>query len=231
MDDIRIDAPAGTIDGAFEKPDGEGPWPGVVVVHDLLGLSTDARNITRRFADAGFLAVAPDLYARGGKVRCVQRVMREMLMRRGNAVDDILAARDALTARPDCSGKVGVVGFCLGGGFALLMSPKGFGAAAPFYPSIPPLYDSVVTGGCAIVASYGKRDPLNPGNAGRLRTVLERKGIEHDIKVYANAGHSFANDVPVQPVARIVGFGYDAEATEDAFARTFAFFHKHLAEN
>lgn len=229
--DIRIDAPAGAIDAVFEKPAGEGPWPGVVVVHDLLGLSTDIRNITRRVADAGFLAIAPDLYARGGAVRCVQRVMREMLMRRGNAVDDILAARDALTARPDCTGNVGVVGFCLGGGFALVMSPKGFGAAAPFYPSIPPLYDSVVEGGCAIVASYGKRDPLNLGSAGRLRKVLERKGIEHDIKEYPKAGHSFANDVPAQPIARIVGFGYDAEATEDAFARTFAFFHEHLSSH
>lgn len=229
MNNIRIDAPAGAIDGVFEKPRSEGPWPGVVVVHDLLGISTDIRNITRRVADAGFLAVAPDLYSRGGKVRCVQRVMREMLLRQGDSVDDILAARDVLTERSDCTGKVGVVGFCLGGGFALVMSPKGFDAAAPFYPSIPPMYDRIVDGGCAIVASYGKRDPINPGNASRLRKQLERKGIAHDIKEYPGAGHSFANELAAQPLARIVGFGHDAEATEDAFARVFAFFGNHLA--
>lgn len=102
------------------------------------------------------------------------------------------------------------------------------GAAAPFYPPVPPMYDRIVDGGCPIVASYGRRDPVNPGNATRLRKTLERKGIEHDVKEYPGVGHSFANELPAQAVTRIVGFGYDADAAEDAFARIFRFFRAHL---
>jgi carboxymethylenebutenolidase len=228
MADIQIPTLQGDIDAALEAPVGNGPWPGVVVVHDLLGLSADIRNITRRFADNGYLAIAPDLYSRGGRAQCVRSVMRDLFAGRGGAVEDIIAARDTLVGRPDCTGMVGVAGFCMGGGFALVVSPKGFGASAPFYPSILPRYDAMVEGACPIVASFGRRDLLNVGNGERLRKTLERKGIAHDVKVYQGVGHSFANDVPAQPFARIIGFGYDAEATEDAFARVYAFFARHL---
>ncbi|MCW4352005.1 dienelactone hydrolase family protein [Hoyosella sp. YIM 151337] len=103
------------------------------------------------------------------------------------------------------------------------------GAAAPFYTPIPPMYDRIVDGGCPIVASYGRRDPVDPGNATRLRKTLERKGIEHDFNEYPGVGHSFATELPAQAVTRIVGFRYDADATEDAFARVFQFFRAHLA--
>ena len=228
MADIKISAPAGVIDGVLELPSADGKRPGVVVVHDALGLGTDVRNITRRIANAGFLAITPDLYSRGGRARCIQRVMRDVIAGKGDSFDDILAARDQLIARPDCTGKVGVVGFCLGGGFALVLSPKGFAASAPFYPSILPFYDKMVDGACPIVASFGSRDPINIGSGEKLRKVLERKGIEHDIRTYDGVGHSFANEMPLQPVVRIVGFGYNEAATNDAFGRVFEFFGKHL---
>lgn len=212
----------------LEKPVGNGPWPGVVVLHDALGVSADIRNITRRFADNGFLATAPSLFAGRNPARCIRSVVREVLAQDDEAVGDILAARTSLMNNPDCTGKVGVVGFCLGGGFALLVAPKGFDAAAPFYPSVLPKYDTLVEGACPIVASFGARDPMNPGNAGRLRKTLDRKGIENDVKVYPGVGHSFANVMPAQGLARIVGFGYNAEATDDAFARVFEFFGTHL---
>lgn len=228
MTDTEIATPDGTLRAALEVPDGTGPWPGVVVVHDLAGLSPDIRAITRRVADNGFLALAPDLFSGSNPVQCVRTLMREVIGRDGKGVADILAARDALTARDDCTGAVGVVGFCLGGGFALAVSPEGFDAAAPFYPSVLPLYDRLTEGACPIVASYGARDPLNLGNAKRLRRSLDRQGIEHDIKVYPGVGHSFANQMPGQPVLRVTGFGYDAAAADDAFGRVFTFFREHL---
>lgn len=228
MSDIELVTPRGTLNAALEVPDAEGPWPGVVVVHDAAGLSADIRRVTRRVADAGFVTMAPNLYAAGGVVHCVQLVIREFLAREGNTLDDILAARDALAARPDCTGQIGVVGFCLGGGFALAVSAKGFDAAAPFYPSVLPFYDKLTEGACPIVASFGSRDPANIGSAKRLERILERKGIPHDIKVYKGVGHAFANQMPGQPVLKVTGFGYDEDATNDAFGRVFAFFDEHL---
>ncbi|MGH3563600.1 MAG: dienelactone hydrolase family protein, partial [Mycobacterium sp.] len=81
---------------------------------------------------------------------------------------------------------------------------------------------------CPIVASFGRRDPMGVGAAARLRGVVERKGIPHDIKVYPHAGHSFANKLPGQLLLRVTGFGYNAAATADAWARVFAFFGEHL---
>jgi carboxymethylenebutenolidase len=78
------------------------------------------------------------------------------------------------------------------------------------------------------VASFGRRDPLGIGAPSPLRKVVEAKGITADIKVYPNAGHSFANELPVQPLLRIAGFGYNAAVTEDAWSRVFAFFGEHL---
>ena len=229
MPDIKIAAPAGVIDGVLEIPSGDGPWPGVVVVHDALGFGSDVRRITRRVADAGFLAIAPDLYSRGGPIRCIQRVMRDVVAGKGDAFDDLLAARDDLIARSDCTGKVGIVGFCLGGGFALVLAPRGFDASAPFYPSILPFYDSIVEGACPIVASFGSRDVINVGSGERLRRALERRGIAHDVRTYDGVGHSFANEAPLQPIARIVGFGYNEAATNHAFGRVFEFFKTHLS--
>jgi carboxymethylenebutenolidase len=224
---IELQTPAGPIDAYLAVPEGEGPFPGVVVVHDALGLSADIRNNTQRFADNGYLAVAPDLYSRGG-VRCVTAVMRSMSKRSGPAVDDLLAARQLLLDREDCTGKVGIAGFCMGGGFALVMGPKGFDASAPFYPSLMSPYGPVVQGSCPVVASFGARDVVNPGRGPRLKKALDAQGIANDVKVYSGVGHSFANEMPGQPFLRIVGFGHDAPTTDDAYRRVFDFFGTHL---
>ncbi|MDY6995948.1 MAG: dienelactone hydrolase family protein [Actinomycetota bacterium] len=229
MTSIDVSTPTGPVGAALAVPPGEGPWPGVVVVHDAFGLSDDIRRNTARFADNGFLALAPDLFSRRAYVRCVRAVMRSLARRSGEAVDDLDAARDALAARADCTGKVGVAGFCMGGGFALVMSTKGFDASAPFYPSPIRNYDFLADGSCPVVASYGRRDVLNIGNPPRLETVLDRAGVPNDVKVYPRAGHSFANELPAQPLLRIVGFGHDAEVTDDAYRRVFDFFATHLA--
>ncbi|KZS62734.1 carboxymethylenebutenolidase [Mycobacterium kansasii] len=229
MTTIEIDTPAGPIDALLSVPAGEGPWPGVVVVHDAVGYAPDNESISRRIAQAGYVALTPNMYARGGRARCITRVFRELLTKRGRALDDILAARDHLLAMAECSGRVGIAGFCMGGGFALILSPRGFGASAPFYGTpLPRHLSDTLDGACPIVASFGSRDPLGVGAADRLRTVTQAKGITADIKVYPGAGHSFANKLPGQPLIRVAGFGYNETATEDAWRRVFAFFGEHL---
>jgi carboxymethylenebutenolidase len=230
MTTIDIDTPAGPIDALLSIPEGKGPWPGVVVIHDAFNYVPDNKLVSARIARAVFVALSPNMYARGGTARCITRVMRELLTKRGRAVDDILAARDHLQALPECSGRVGIAGFCMGGGFALIMSPKGFGASAPFYSTpLPRQLGKTLDGACPIVASFGARDPLGVGAPKKFREVTAAKNITTDIKTYPGAGHSFANKLPAQPLLRVTGFGYNEAATEDAWSRVFAFFGKHLA--
>jgi carboxymethylenebutenolidase len=230
MTTIQISAPDGPIDALLSTPAGAGPWPGVVVIHDAIGYGPDKQSTNDRIARAGYVALIPNMYSRGGRIRCISRVMRELMTQRGRALDDILAARDHLLAMPECSGRVGIAGFCMGGQFALVMSPKGFGASAPFYGTpLPRNLSETLDGACPIVASFGSRDPLGRGAPERLREATESKNIAADIKVYDGVGHSFANEMPGQPLVRIAGFGYDRTATEDAWSRVFAFFGEHLA--
>jgi len=230
MTTIEIDTPEGRIDGLLSLPAGDGPWPGVVVIHDAFGYGPDNQVINDRIAGAGFAALTPNMYARGGRARCITRVMRELLTKRGRALDDILAARDHLKAMPECTGRVGIAGFCMGGGFALIMSPKGFGASAPFYGTpLPRSLSATLDGACPIVASFGKRDPLGVGAPAKLREVTAAKNITTDIKDYPGAGHSFANQLPAQPLLRIAGFGYNRAVADDAWRRVFAFFGEHLS--
>jgi carboxymethylenebutenolidase len=227
---ITIDAPDGPIDALLGVPEGEGPWPGVVVIHDAFGYGPDNESISSRIAAAGYLALTPNLYSRGGRARCITRVFRELLSKRGRALDDIVAAGDHLRAMPQSTGSVGIAGFCMGGQFALVMSPKGFAASAPFYGTpLPRKLSAALDGACPIVASFGRRDPMGIGAPARLRKVVADKGITADIKVYADAGHSFANQLPGQPLLRVTGFGYNEAATNDAWSRVFAFFGEHLS--
>jgi carboxymethylenebutenolidase len=231
MTTIQIEAPDGPIDALLDIPQGDGPWPGVVVIHDAVGYGPDNEMISQRIAQAGYLALTPNMYSRGGRARCITRVMRELLTKRGRALDDILAARDHLQSMPECSGRVGIAGFCMGGGFSLIMSPKGFGASAPFYGTpLPRNLSDTLDGACPIVASFGSRDPLGIGAPKKLREVTAAKQITADIKAYPDAGHSFANQLPAQPLLRVVGFGYNRAASDDAWSRVFAFFDQHLGD-
>src|ERR1700683_1306474 len=103
-------------------PAGEGPHPGVVGLHESFGLNDDMRRIASRFADAGYAALAPDLYSHGSRIVCLSRVMVDML--RGTVVreiSDIRAVRDALAARPEVdSERIAVAGVCQGGGVGLM---------------------------------------------------------------------------------------------------------------
>lgn len=224
--------PSRELRGHLARPAGDGPWPGVVVLHEAFGLDATMRRMTDRLAAAGYLSLAPNLYS--GGVRCLVSTMRSAATGRGQAFTDIDAARRWLAAEPDCTGRVGVIGFCMGGGFALIAAAHGFAAAAPNYPVTRADIDEAVRGSCPVVASFGGRDRMLRGAATRLDAALTNAGVPHDVKEYPQAGHSFLNDAPagprvLWPLLRVSGIRPEPTAAEDAWRRIETFFAHHLA--
>ncbi|WP_458318295.1 dienelactone hydrolase family protein [Mycolicibacterium brisbanense] len=235
LPDISYPAPAGTLPGYLAVPTGEGPWPGVVVVQDVRGMTNDVRRISERLAGEGYLALAPDLYGRGFKPRCMIATIRAHFAGDGDAYDDIAAARSYLLDDPRCNGRIGLMGFCMGAGFVLQLSPRGlFDVAAAQYGLAPKNIDAL-TSSCPVVASYGAKDRIvKQGSAGALEAVLAKGSVDRDIKEYPNVGHSFMNKLgipaPFTIVETLAGFAYSAPEAEDAWQRTFAFFEKYLIQ-
>lgn len=222
--------------GILAVPEGEGPWPGVVLVHEVFGIDESMRAAAKRLAEAGFIALMPDLFSMGGARRCLTRTFRDLSAGTGRAFADIEAARLELAVRPDCTGKIGVIGFCMGGGFALVTAAgHGFGASSVNYGRLPKDLEHTIEGACPIVGSYGAKDKSLKGAAARLDGALSTAGIAHDVKEYPDAGHAFLNSAPAgSPVTRalmkrILGLGPEPKAAADAWHRIDEFFAEHLA--
>lgn len=210
------------------------PVPAVIVIHEAFGLNADIAAKCERLARMGYVALAPDLYTgRGPKPLCVMRVMRDLPNARGRAFEDLHAARAWLCTLPEVNAsRLGVIGFCMGGGFALLYAVRApVDVAAVFYGTVPNASD-VLRGACPVVASYGGRDTVFRPHAERLQLALTRLGVEHDIKIYPDTGHSFMSQHR-GPLAKFLSFGpmrigYHPDAAEDAWQRGEAFFAKYL---
>ncbi|MEV5907525.1 dienelactone hydrolase family protein [Streptomyces chartreusis] len=220
--------------GHLTRPAGPGPWPGVVVVHEALGVNDVMHRQADRLASAGYLVLMPDLFTDGGAVRCLVPTFRAALSGQGRAFHDIGAARTRLAQDPDCTGRIGIIGFCMGGSFALLALSDGeFDAASVNYGRPPKDLDKALDGACPVVASYGARDRTLPGVAPRLEAALDRLGVVHDVKEYPEAGHSFLNDAEVgpralRPLMRVAGIRPHPESAVDAWRRIDDFFAAHL---
>lgn len=219
--------------GYLRCPAGRGPWPAVVVVHEIFGLDANARAHTDRLADLGYAALAVDLYSAGGARRCLVATMRSMLRGSGRAFVDIETARVALLERTDVTDRIGIIGFCMGGGFALLTADaERYGAASVNYGMLPKDLGATATS-CPVVASYGAQDRALRGAAGRLDAALREHSVDHDVREYDGVGHSFLNQLPtgprpMQPLFRVLGVHADPDVVADAWRRIDTFFAMHL---
>ena len=225
----------GSIPAAFYPvPGTAAPRPAVLVIHEILGLTPEMRRLAGGFADAGFVALAPDfLHGLGPKPFCIARFARGIgRPRRGRPYRQLDAAREWLAARPDVdAAAIGVAGFCIGGGFALLYAAGAdVQVVAPFYPAVPAT--EALRGICPVVASFGGRDRIFGGGGPTLVDRLETLGVEHDVRTYPDAGHGFMARYPgaLGWINRQLPMHteHDPDAAADAWQRTVSFFDRHL---
>lgn len=232
--DTAIEGASRGLRGTLGVPAGPGPWPAVVMVHEIFGINDIMRRQVERLASAGYLVLMPDLFTDGGTLRCLNSTFRSLLSGEGRAFADIESARRALLARADCTGRVGVLGFCMGGGFALMTANRGFGVASANYGRLPKDIDTALSGACPIIGSYGGADRSLVGAAAKLDESLDRLGVPHEVKEYPGVGHAFLNDAEAGPrvlrpiFRRVLGAVPNPEAAADAWQRIESFFAEHL---
>jgi carboxymethylenebutenolidase len=238
VSNTEIETPRGKLPAYVARPTTGEPWPGVVVIHDAFGMTTGAKRQVDLLARDGFLTASPSLFhaTKGGMFSCVRAAMREVAARSGPMFDDIEATRGWLARQPGCSGKIGVIGFCMGGGFAIALAPTGkYDASSPNYGQLPNDAETFLQGSCPMVASYGGKDKRLKGSAERLEKILTASGVPHDVKEYPEAGHGFMEDhvkseLPwlFVKLAPLMGAGYNEAAAHDAEERVRSFFATHL---
>jgi dienelactone hydrolase len=165
MQRVRVEGLAAEL----QSPAGDGPSPAVIVLHEAVGLNADIRRIGRRFVDAGYAVLAPDLFSGGPRPLCIARTVTDALRNGGReTAGRIGGLRDWLAARPDVDGnRIGVVGFCMSGGFALAAGASHrFAVSGVNYGQVPQDRSALETT-CPVVASFGAEDrrPAAPRRA------------------------------------------------------------------
>ena len=176
------------------RPEGGGQFPGILFIYEAFGMNSEMARVADTFAQEGFSVLMPDLFSRGGWFSCIRQLMTDLKNEKGRGLDDLLSAREYLTKHKSVDPKqTAVIGLCMGGGFALILSKTGlFQVAAPFYGQVP----RSLKGACPIVGSYGDRDGVTKKDLTRLQEEVATNNIPSDIKIYPGAGHSFMNDAP-----------------------------------
>lgn len=205
-------------------PEGEGPFPGIVVIHEAYGLNENIKDIARRFADQGYAALAVDLFNGRNRAICMFRFMGGILFDSLNnqGIQDLKAALTYLSAQPQVdSERVGAVGYCMGGSFAIAWActDDRLKAIAPYYGGNPRPLEAVARL-CPVVGSYPDND-FTTSQGQKLDRQLDTYNVPHDIKIYPGAKHSFFNDQ---------GGNYNAGAAQDSWQRVLAFFKEHIGQ-
>ncbi|MBV9654652.1 MAG: dienelactone hydrolase family protein [Acetobacteraceae bacterium] len=213
----------GSIKGYFVRPAGAAKLPGVLVVHENRGLNPYIEDVARRLALADFLAFAPDgLTSVGGYPGDDEKGLALFgQVDQGKMVTDFQAAAMWLKSRPDCTGKIGAVGFCFGGGIVNQLAVRMDGdlaAAVPFY-GVQPDAANTARIKTPINAQYAELDTRITGGWPAFDAALTAAHVPHEGHVYAGANHGFHNDTTPR---------YDEAAAKEAWRRTLDWFNKYL---
>ncbi len=205
------------------RPADDMPKPAVVIIHELFGLNDNIRDIARRFADVGYVALAVDLFSGSTNQRlCILRLMTAMALRplKNQGLSDLRRSVDWLQARPEVdANRVGAIGFCMGGGYALALAcvESDLRASSAFY-CINPRPLSALRRACPIVGSYPE-DDWSAKSGNKLDAALDKYNVPHDVKIYPGTAHSFFNDTLES---------HHPEAAADSWQRTLAFFGEQM---
>jgi carboxymethylenebutenolidase len=214
----------GDIRGYLATPVG-GPdrRAGVIVIHENRGLNPHIEDVARRVAVAGFTALAPDMLSPLGGTPGNEDAARDLFgkLDRAETVRNLVAAVAFLKSRPDATGKVGVVGFCWGGGMTnlLAVASPDVAAAVPFYGQVPPAADVAKIKAKMLLQYAGNDERINAGIPD-YEAALKAAGVSYEKFVYDGAEHAFHNDTGA---AR-----YNKAAAELAWSRTIAFLKANL---
>jgi carboxymethylenebutenolidase len=214
----------GAIKALLSRPAGATkPLGGVVVVHENRGLNPYIEDVGRRAALAGFISIAPDALTPLGGYPGNDDEGREMQRKRnqGEMLEDFIAAYDYLKNNKECNGKVGVVGFCFGGGISNLMAVRlpGLAASVPFYGGQPPLED-VPKIQAPLLLHYAELDTRVNAGWPAYEEALKKHNKKYTGYIYPGVNHGFHNDTTPR---------YDKAAAELAWKRTTDFFNENLA--
>jgi len=206
----------------FVMPDGGGPHPGVVVIHEAYGLNDNIRDICRRLGEQGYAALGVDLFAGRSRALCMARMFTSWVTGNLNdsGVAELKAALGQLSQRPEVdANRIGAIGFCMGGFYATTWActDNRLKAIAPYYGNAPRRKEALRRL-CPVVGSWPAND-FTTRAAATLETELTAAGVPHNLKVYPGAAHSFFNDR---------GANYHPAAAADSWTRVLAFFSEHV---
>lgn len=220
---MRFPTASGDTQGYRAAPAGDGPWPGVVVIQEWWGLNAHIQDITARLAGEGFVTLAPDLYHGVVATEPDEARKQAMNLDRARAMGEIDAAIETLRADTRVSPKrIGVIGFCMGGGLTLTVAAQNpqVGAAVAFYGGFAPAVADFTNTTVAILNIVGENDENVKKTQRKLETDLRLTPIQHDLVIYPGVGHAFMNDT--RPEA------YNLGAATDAWSRMLDWLRTHL---
>jgi carboxymethylenebutenolidase len=223
--DVTFPGPAGDVKGYLAEPAAvTGKLPGIVVVHENRGLNPHIKDIARRVALEGYVAVAVDLLSRQGGTPPTDEEAAKMFqtLDRAGLVPDALAASAYLKSLPECTGNIGAIGFCFGGGVVnqMAVADPTLKAAVAYY-GMQPSADDAAKIKAKLLLQYAGLDERTNAGIPAFEAALKKAGVDYKVYIYEGANHAFNNDTSA---AR-----YDKAAADLAWSRTVAFFKESLS--
>jgi len=220
---VEFAANGGTGPGYLSRPQSDGQYPGIVLIQEWWGIDDHIKDVTNRFAGEGYAVLSPDLCH--GEVTSEPSEAMKLIqgMDRDRATKELNGAVAYLKSQPFCNGKVGIIGYCMGGGLSIstACSNSDLDACVVYYGGHPDPLDLVENMGCPLLGIYAEHDERVTSGVADLQEALDRHGKQYDVRVYPGTQHAFFNDTRPEI--------YNAEASKDAWERTLAFFSANLS--